>query len=84
MEPQQRVRRRDLRMLRAPRLETPRARVPAGSVAIGGEWTGVYPRASPGGWRLLGTVTGDLSFFDPVRRPPSLLLPGDRVRFVGR
>jgi allophanate hydrolase subunit 1 len=53
--------------------------VPAGSVAIAGEFTGVYPRSSPGGWRLLGRT--DLILFDPHREPPALLVPGDRVRF---
>ena len=62
------------------RLATPRTRVPAGSVAIGGAQTGIYPRESPGGWRLLGRTPRTL--FDPGRDPPSLLGPGDRVRFV--
>ncbi len=62
------------------RLATPRTRVPAGSVAIGGAQTGIYPRESPGGWRLLGRTP--LRLFDPQRDPPSLLAPGDRVRFV--
>jgi len=66
--------------LNVPRLATPRTRVPAGSVAIAGRQTGIYPAATPGGWRLLGR-TG-WSFFDPGRRPPTRLLPGDRVRFV--
>ncbi|HEY5803071.1 MAG TPA: 5-oxoprolinase subunit PxpB [Lysobacter sp.] len=66
--------------LALPRLATPRARVAAGSVAIGGAQTGIYPRESPGGWRLLGRTPRVL--FDPARTPPSLLLPGDRVRFV--
>lgn len=65
--------------LSTPRREAPRPRVPAGSVAIGGSQTGIYPRPSPGGWHLIGR-TG-LVLFDPGRRPPSLLLPGDRVRF---
>jgi inhibitor of KinA len=62
------------------RRATPRARVPAGSVAIGGEHTGIYPLASPGGWHLIGRTP--LRLFDPHARPPSLLLAGDRVRFV--
>jgi KipI family sensor histidine kinase inhibitor len=61
------------------RLSSPRARVPAGSVAIGGRWTGVYPSALPGGWRLIGRTS--LRFFDPRADPPSLLRPGDGVRF---
>ena len=63
-----------------PRLATPRTRVPAGSVAIGGAQTGIYPRESPGGWWLLGRTP--LRLFDAQRDPPSLLAPGDRVRFV--
>lgn len=66
--------------LATPRLETPRTRIPAGSVGIGGAYTGVYPRATPGGWRLIGRT--DAEFFDPSRDPPALLSPGDRVRFV--
>lgn len=66
--------------LALPRLATPRTRVPAGSVAIGGAQTGIYPRESPGGWRLLGRTP--LRLFDPRRASPSLLAPGDRVRFV--
>lgn len=62
------------------RLATPRTRVPAGSVAIGGAQTGLYPRESPGGWRLIGRTP--LRLFDPTRPSPSLLSPGDRVRFV--
>ncbi|MEO8365351.1 MAG: 5-oxoprolinase subunit PxpB [Pseudoxanthomonas sp.] len=62
-----------------PRLATPRTRVPAGSVAIGGNQAGIYPRESPGGWRLLGRTP--LLLFDPMRPSPSLLSPGDRVRF---
>jgi KipI family sensor histidine kinase inhibitor len=66
--------------LSAPRLATPRKRVPAGSVAIGGSQTGVYPLPSPGGWHLIGWTP--LSLFDPAREPISLLRMGDRVRFV--
>lgn len=66
--------------LALPRLATPRSRVPAGSVGIGGAQTGIYPRESPGGWRLLGRTP--LTLFDPAAEPPSRLLPGDRVRFV--
>jgi KipI family sensor histidine kinase inhibitor len=68
--------------LRTRRLDTPRTRVPAGSVAIGGEWTAVYPSATPGGWRLIGRT--DATLFDAGADPPALLAPGDRVRFVPR
>ena len=61
------------------RREVPRTRVPAGSVGIGGTQTGVYPIASPGGWRLIGRT--DLPLFDPSREPAALLAAGDRVRF---
>ncbi len=61
------------------RLATPRTHIPAGSVAIGGAQTGIYPRESPGGWRLLGRTP--LALFDPGRGSPALLQPGDRVRF---
>lgn len=57
----------------------PRTRVPAGSVGIAGEFTGVYPRESPGGWRLLGRT--DARLWDLDRTPPALLTPGTRVRF---
>ncbi len=66
--------------LSTPRRSEPRLTVPAGSVAIGGEQTGIYPSASPGGWQLIGRTS--LALFDPEREPPSLLLPGDTVRFV--
>jgi len=66
--------------LRVPRLPTPRTRVPAGAVGLAGELSGVYPRASPGGWQLLGTT--DLPVWDVERDPPALLRPGARVRFV--
>jgi KipI family sensor histidine kinase inhibitor len=65
--------------LSVPRLATPRVRVPAGSVAIAGGQTAVYPAATPGGWRLIGRTS--LLAFDPFRDPPALLVPGDRVRF---
>ena len=68
------------RELVVPRLETPRARVPAGSVAIAGEYTGIYPSATPGGWRLIGRT--DIQLFDDSSSSPALLSPGDRVRFV--
>ncbi len=66
--------------LATPRRKQPRVAVPAGSVAIGGQQTGVYPLASPGGWQLIGHTS--LRLFDPARDPPSLLLPGDTVHFV--
>lgn len=62
-----------------PRLESPRSRVPAGSVALADSWCGVYPTASPGGWRLLGRTDADL--WDAERDPPALLAPGTRIRF---
>jgi KipI family sensor histidine kinase inhibitor len=64
----------------APRRRVPRERVPQGSVGIAGEQTGVYPIESPGGWQLIGRTTTVM--FDAERRPPSLLRPGDLVRFV--
>jgi KipI family sensor histidine kinase inhibitor len=66
--------------LHLPRRGSPRARVPAGSVAIAADLTGIYPRATPGGWHLLGTT--DVVLFDEAAEPPALLAPGDRVRFV--
>jgi allophanate hydrolase subunit 1 len=63
-----------------PRRASPRARVPAGSVAVAAEQAGVYPQATPGGWHLLGTT--DAVLFDESAEPPALLAPGDRVRFV--
>lgn len=66
--------------LRVPRLDTPRPAVPAGSVALASEFTGVYPQSTPGGWRVIGRT--DLLMFDPTRSQPSLLGPGDSVRFV--
>jgi len=65
-----------------PRLDEPRTRVPAGTVAIAGPYSGVYPRESPGGWRLLGRT--DAVLFDAARVPPALLAPGDRVTFVAQ
>jgi KipI family sensor histidine kinase inhibitor len=62
------------------RRATPRERVPAGSVGIAGEQTGIYPRSMPGGWNLIGRTDADL--FDPVRAEPALLRPGAVVRFV--
>jgi len=66
--------------LHMPRRASPRTRVPAGSVAIGGAQTGVYPSELPGGWQLIGRTP--LVLFDARRDPPSLLVPGDCVRFV--
>lgn len=66
--------------LHAPRRAEPRVLVPAGSVGIGGSQTGIYPLASPGGWQLLGRTPQAL--FNPQHQPPTLLRPGDRVRFV--
>jgi len=64
----------------APRRRVPRDRVPAGSVGIAGEQTGVYPIVSPGGWQLIGRT--DAVMFDAARAVPSLLQAGDLVRFV--
>jgi KipI family sensor histidine kinase inhibitor len=66
--------------LAMPRLPSPRTRVAAGSVGIGGAQTGIYPNDGPGGWRLIGRTP--LRLFDSLREPPSLLRAGDRVRFV--
>ncbi|MFI6769097.1 5-oxoprolinase subunit PxpB [Streptomyces sp. NPDC050355] len=66
--------------LHVPRRDTPRTKVPVGSVALAGPYTGVYPRSSPGGWQLIGTT--DTVLWDPHREPAALLTPGTRVRFV--
>ncbi|SAL58667.1 allophanate hydrolase subunit 1 [Caballeronia terrestris] len=66
--------------LHMPRRAEPRLEVPAGSVGIGGAQTGIYPAVSPGGWQLLGRT--ELKLFDPTRNPPTLMQPGDRVRFT--
>lgn len=66
--------------LHVPRRTDPRTLVPAGSVGVAGEFSGVYPRASPGGWRLLGHTGARL--WDLDRDPPALLVPGTPVRFV--
>jgi 5-oxoprolinase (ATP-hydrolysing) subunit B len=63
-----------------PRRREPRLAVPAGSVGIGGEQTGIYPASSPGGWQLIGRT--DTVLFDPAKTPSTALLPGDRVRFT--
>ena len=67
-------------VLHVSRRTSPRTEVPAGSVGLAGEFTGIYPAASPGGWQLIGTT--DLPLFDIDRDPPSLLAPGTRVRFI--
>ncbi|WP_017625616.1 5-oxoprolinase subunit B family protein [Nocardiopsis chromatogenes] len=69
----------DDRRLDVPRRGESRTRVPAGSVALAGGFGGVYPRSSPGGWRLLGRT--DAVVWDLDRDPPGLLVPGTRVRF---
>jgi KipI family sensor histidine kinase inhibitor len=66
--------------LRVERRAEPRELVPAGSVALAGPYSGIYPRESPGGWQLIGSTTTVL--FDATRDPPALLSAGDRVRFV--
>lgn len=65
-----------------PRRDTPRTRVPAGSVAIASEFSAVYPRESPGGWHLLGR--SDAPMWRDDREPPALLPPGTRVKFRPR
>ncbi|MEQ9861744.1 5-oxoprolinase subunit PxpB [Pectobacterium cacticida] len=66
--------------LHMPRRAEPRLRVPAGSVGIGGAQTGIYPLATPGGWQLIGRTA--LTLFNPQTMPPTLLRPGDNVRFL--
>lgn len=66
--------------LEIPRRATSRPVVPAGSVGLAGEFSGIYPRESPGGWQLIGTTTERL--WDENRTPPALLAPGTRVRFT--
>lgn len=66
--------------LRVPRRVTPRTAVPAGSVGLAGEFSGVYPRSSPGGWQLIGRT--DAALWDVHADPPALLRPGVEVRFV--
>jgi KipI family sensor histidine kinase inhibitor len=65
--------------LQVPRRDRPRPRVPAGSVALGGRYCGVYPRESPGGWQLIGRT--ETPVWDAGRDPPALLVPGTVVRF---
>ena len=67
-------------LLHVSRRSSPRTRIPPGSVAIAGEYSAVYPSASPGGWRLLGRT--DVPVWDVERDPPNLLPPGTRVRFT--
>jgi inhibitor of KinA len=66
--------------IRQPRRQQPRLRVPKGSVGIAGSQTGVYPLETPGGWQILGKT--EVEFFRPFADSPSLLKPGDQVRFV--
>ena len=65
--------------LATPRRDVPRKEIPPGSVGIGGAQTGIYPLRSPGGWNLIGRTP--LKLFDPTKNPPTVLRPGDRVRF---
>lgn len=65
-----------------PRLATPRTQVPAGSVALAGAFSGVYPRASPGGWRIIGST--DTVLWDAAAAQPAPLVPGRRVIFERR
>jgi len=66
--------------IEAPRLATPRTRIPAGAVGIGGKQTGIYPLASPGGWRLIGRTP--VKLYDPERELPILYRAGDAIRFI--
>jgi inhibitor of KinA len=66
-------------VIATPRLETPRLRIPKGSVGIAGNQTGIYPCESPGGWQIIGMTP--LTLFDPYARRPVLFQPGDLVRF---
>ncbi|MFE5680554.1 allophanate hydrolase subunit 1 [Streptomyces erythrochromogenes] len=66
--------------LHVPRRDTPRTAVPAGSLALAGEYAGVYPRSSPGGWQLIGST--DAVLWDAEREPAALFAPGVRVRFT--
>jgi inhibitor of KinA len=69
------------RKLATSRQPTPRKQIPAGSVAIGGAQTGIYPQQSPGGWNVIGRTP--IQLFDPKKNPPALLCAGDRVGFRG-
>ena len=66
-------------LFNVPRRSSPRTRVPVGSVALAGEFTGVYPRSSPGGWQLIGRT--DAKLWDLDRQPPALFVPGTIVKF---
>jgi KipI family sensor histidine kinase inhibitor len=66
--------------LAVPRRPTPRTAVPAGSIALAGTYTGIYPRSSPGGWQIIGST--EAVIWDPGRDSPALLTPGTRVRFA--
>lgn len=66
--------------LYVPRRQTPRTRIPAGSVGLAGEFSGVYPQQSPGGWQLIGTT--EIKMWDLTREQPAFLLPGDKVHFI--
>ena len=66
--------------LAVPRRSSPRTAVPVGAVGLAGEFSGIYPRASPGGWQLIGST--DVVLWDADREPPALLQPGSTVRFV--
>ncbi|UXY09608.1 5-oxoprolinase subunit PxpB [Kosakonia sp. ML.JS2a] len=68
--------------LATPRRADPRVRVPAGSVGIGGAQTGIYPLETPGGWNLIGRT--ELALLNPQLPEPTLLRPGDRLRFIPR
>lgn len=65
--------------LHVPRRESPRTAVPVGAVGLAGEFSGIYPRRSPGGWQLIGST--EAALWEPERTPPALLRPGLRVRF---
>ena len=65
-----------------PRLQSPRTAIPAGSVALAGQFSGIYPQESPGGWQIIGTTP--VAMWDLSRRPPARIAPGDQVRFVDR
>ncbi|MEN8651432.1 allophanate hydrolase subunit 1 [Streptomyces sp. 21So2-11] len=68
--------------LHVPRRATPRTRVPAGALALAGPYTAVYPRSTPGGWQLIGTMPDPTPLWDLTRDRAALLTPGTRVRFV--
>jgi KipI family sensor histidine kinase inhibitor len=68
--------------LRVPRRAAPRKVVPQGSVGLADHWSGIYPRAGPGGWQLIGRT--EVSLWDLDQSPPALLQPGMQVRFVQR